>query len=81
MVKGHIECNYVKGISEKRIAAMLKNVDPVNADARKTGISQKLNPRRYHAPYFGYNLHVDQNEKVFFNFYCYCQKINSKICI
>jgi hypothetical protein len=63
-LKGHIEYNYASNVAEKRIQKTMKIVDPLNSTARLVAATRKLNPKTYHAPYFGYNLHMDQNEKV-----------------
>lgn len=50
--------------SQRRIAKQLRQINPQNHIRRALNIHKQLNPRRYRAPHFGYNLHIDQNEKL-----------------
>lgn len=50
--------------SEKRIGKTLRAINPENHIRRALNTHRLLNPRRYKAPHFGYNLHLDQNEKL-----------------
>lgn len=50
--------------SQRRISVQLRQINPQNHIRRALNIHRQLNPRRYRAPYFGYNLHLDQNEKL-----------------
>lgn len=50
--------------SQKRIAQCLQVVNPENHLRRATDTHRQMNPRKYRAPFFGYNLHLDQNEKL-----------------
>jgi predicted metal-dependent hydrolase len=50
--------------SQRRIATQLRQINPQNHLKRALNTHRQLNPRRYRAPHFGYNLHLDQNEKL-----------------
>uniref|UniRef100_A0A915IHI6 Uncharacterized protein n=1 Tax=Romanomermis culicivorax TaxID=13658 RepID=A0A915IHI6_ROMCU len=50
--------------SQQRVGDALKRVLPVYHENRRKGIQNQLYPSPYYAPYFGYNLHMDRNEKV-----------------
>lgn len=63
MMKGYLESQGIIA-SKERISSSLKFVDPESHYHRQKGTQNQLNPRPYYAPYFGYNLHLDQNEKV-----------------
>ncbi len=63
MMKGYLMSQGVKA-SEKRIGRSLERVYPYYHANRTRGIQNQLNPIPYVAPYFGYNLHFDQNEKL-----------------
>ena len=41
----------------------LQRVAPIEFDARRRDISEKTYPIPYYASYFGYKIHMDQNEK------------------
>ena len=49
---------------EERVGKSLSRVSPVYSQARKTATARLVNPRCYHADYFGHKLHLDQNEKM-----------------
>eukprot|EP00111_Clytia_hemisphaerica_P017968 TCONS_00053190-protein len=51
-------------VSQRRIARSLQRVDPVAYDARRRDVLERTNPIPYYAPYFGYKVHMDQNEKI-----------------
>jgi hypothetical protein len=68
-VKATLESRGVAKVAEKRIKRALLLVDPVAVAARRTMARVRLNPKRYFGRYFGYNLHMDQNEKVSSYFY------------
>ena len=53
-----------KGISENAVAKIMKNIYPYHASERHFKAARNLNPKPYHADYFGQKLHVDQNEKL-----------------
>lgn len=51
-------------ISQRRISSMLRNVAPSAHNERARDLLDRTNPVPYYAPYFGYKLHMDQNEKL-----------------
>ena len=51
-------------ISQRQISSMLKKVAPSAHDERAHDLLDRTNPVPYYAPYFGYKLHMDQNEKL-----------------
>ncbi|MDA8002189.1 MAG: hypothetical protein MPL62_12995 [Alphaproteobacteria bacterium] len=51
-------------VSEIRIGAALKRVDPSHHAVRQTRTLQHTNPVPYRADYFGEKVHIDQNEKL-----------------
>ena len=51
-------------ISENTVAKVMKNIYPYHASERHFKAAWNLNPKPYHADYFGQKLHVDQNEKL-----------------
>lgn len=68
MLKGYLDSTGIV-CSVSRVGQSLARVNPDNHARRLRGIQGQVNAQKYHAPYFGYNLHVDQNEKVLINFY------------
>ena len=58
------ESSQCREISQRRISRMLKKVAPCAHRERAHDLLEKTNPIPYHAPYFGYKLHMDQNEKI-----------------
>ena len=50
-------------ISQRRISIMLRKVAPRAHKERAHDLLDKTNPVLYYAPYFGYKLHMNQNEK------------------
>lgn len=50
--------------SQRRISKCLRNLNPGSHKMRVLNIHRALNPKRYIAPHFGHNLHMDQNEKL-----------------
>jgi hypothetical protein len=50
--------------SQKRVATCLKTLNPEAHTRRILHTNKALNPMKYRAPHFGYNLHMDQNEKL-----------------
>lgn len=60
MLKGHLESKNIKHVAEKRIRKCMKEIDPEGTFNRTYDIHRRVNPRRYHCPYFGKNLHCDQ---------------------
>ena len=55
---------HCREISQRRISKMLKKVAPRAHRERAHDLLDRTNPVPYHAPYFGYKLHMDQNEKI-----------------
>ena len=51
-------------ISQKRVGASLKKVNPVYHAKRRNLAHRAINPIPYVAKYFGEKLHIDQNEKL-----------------
>ena len=51
-------------ISQRRISIMLRIVAPSTHNERAHDLLDRTNPVPYYAPYFGYKLHMDQNEKL-----------------
>ena len=51
-------------ISQRRISSMLRKVAPSAHKERAHDLLDRTNPVPYYAPYFGYKLHMDQNEKL-----------------
>ena len=66
MMQGAIRLQYgalLGCVSQRRISKSLQRVAPIEFDARRRDISEKTNPIPYYASYFGYKIHMDQNEK------------------
>ena len=51
-------------ISQRRISSMLRKVAPGAHSERAHDLLDRTNRVPYYAPYFGYKLHMDQNEKL-----------------
>ena len=51
-------------VSQRRISRALQRVAPDAFQARTRDILERTNPIPYYAPYFGYKVHMDQNEKI-----------------
>ena len=51
-------------VSQRRITRSLRIVAPRAQDARRRDALDRTNPIPYFNPYFGYKVHMDQNEKV-----------------
>ena len=51
-------------ISENTVAKVMKKIYPYHASERHFKAARNLNPKPYHADYFGQKRHVDQNEKL-----------------
>ena len=69
MMQGTLRYQLQKGssrreISQRRISSMLRKVAPSAHNARANDLLDRTNPVPYYAPYFGYKLHMDQNEKL-----------------
>uniref|UniRef100_A0A914X0N6 Integrase core domain-containing protein n=1 Tax=Plectus sambesii TaxID=2011161 RepID=A0A914X0N6_9BILA len=63
MMKSWLQLNGVNASSE-RIRLAQAVVAPAYHANRRRQTDRQVNPQSYRAPYFGYNLHVDQNEKL-----------------
>jgi len=57
-------------VSQRRISSSLRRLAPEAFDARTRDILQRTNPVPYYAPFFGYKVHMDQNEKIGQRFGC-----------
>lgn len=62
-IKGALASNGYNA-SQRRIGNALRTINPETQIQRALNTHRQLNPRRYRAPHFGYNLHIDQNEKL-----------------
>ena len=51
-------------ISENTVAKVMKKIHPYHVSERHFKAGRSLNPKPYHADYFGQKLHIDQNEKL-----------------
>ena len=57
-------------VSQRRISRALQRVAPEAFEARTRDTLERTNPIPYYAPYFGYKVHMDQNEKLAQNYGC-----------
>ena len=57
-------------VSQRRVAKALQRIAPHAYESRALDIYERTNPVLYFAPYFGYKVHVDQNEKIAQGFGC-----------
>jgi len=57
-------------VSQRRVSNSLRRIAPEAFDARTRDILQRTNPVPYYAPFFGYKVHMDQNEKIGQRFGC-----------
>ena len=59
---------YLRGkgyrISEGVVRKSLNNINVVASQNRTNFAMRSLNPKVYHADYFGQKMHIDQNEKI-----------------
>ena len=62
-MKGALESIGINA-SQRRVGSCLKIANPAYHIRRAQNTHRTLNPGKYHAPHFGYNLHLDQNEKL-----------------
>lgn len=60
----------VGAVSQRRVSNALRRVAPNAFEARTRDLIQRTNPIPYFAPYFGYKVHMDQNEKIGQRFGC-----------
>ena len=67
MMQGAIRSQYGTSlgcVSQRWISKSWQRVAPIEFGARRRDILEKANPIPYYAPYFGYKIHMDQNEKL-----------------
>ena len=57
-------------VSQNRVSRELRNVAPVANEARARDLIDRTNPIPYYSPYFGYNCHLVQNEKIGQDYEC-----------
>ena len=57
-------------VSQQRVTRSLRRLAPDAFEARTLDVIDRTNPVPYFAPYFGYKIHMDQNEKVGQRFGC-----------
>ena len=57
-------------VSQRRVAKALQQIAPHANELRACDIYKRTNPVPYFAPYFGYKVHMDQNEKIAQSFGC-----------
>lgn len=73
LMQGSIRSNLgvtVGVVSQRRVARSLNRIAPAAYNARARDVLERTNPIPYYAPYFGYKVHMDQNEKIGQNFGC-----------
>ena len=63
MLTGYLRSRGHK-ISENSVAKIVKSITPVAVTERRILANRQLNPKPYHADYFGQKVHIDQNEKL-----------------
>jgi len=63
-IKGFLRFQYDVNVSIPRILDSMGRVAPAELDARRTFARRRLSRRSLYAPYFGYQLSIDQNEKL-----------------
>ena len=51
-------------VSQRRVCNSLRRVAPEAFEAKTRDVMIRTNPVPYYAPYFGYKIHMDQNEKI-----------------
>jgi hypothetical protein len=64
MIKGYLKTSYNINVSKRRLMASMRRVAPEEYESRRALTRRRLNRRTMFAPYFGYMLCVDQNEKL-----------------
>jgi len=57
-------------VSQRRVSRALRRLAPDAFEARTRDMLVRTNPIPYYAPYFGYKVHMDQNEKIAQSFGC-----------
>ena len=63
-MKGHLLSRHNINASKRRVLTAMEHVAPGNFESRRTCARRRLVRRTMHAPYFGYMLCIDQNEKL-----------------
>ena len=53
----------VRVVSQRRVSETLRRLAPIPFEERTSDLLQRTNPIPYLALYFGYKVHMDQNEK------------------
>ena len=53
----------VRVVSQRRVSETLRRLAPIPFEERTRDLLQRTNPIPYLALYFGYKVHMDQNEK------------------
>lgn len=51
-------------MSQRHVSNSLRRVAPVEFEQQTRDLLERTNPIPYYAPYFGYKVHMDQNEKI-----------------
>src|SRR5215472_1219190 len=62
-MKGYLRSSGIN-VSIPRILDSMRRVAPVELEIRRTFAQRRLIRRSLYAPYFGYQLSIDQNEKL-----------------
>ena len=68
-------------ISQRRVSRALRRVAPIAYEAMARDIMVRTNPIPYYAPYFGYKVQMDQNEKIGQAFGCTHVALIVRICV
>src|SRR5215469_14445509 len=63
-MKGHLQFKHDICVSKRRILKAMRRVAPDELENRQIQARRRLTRRRMYAPYFGYMLCIDQNEKL-----------------
>uniref|UniRef100_A0A914VHF4 Integrase catalytic domain-containing protein n=1 Tax=Plectus sambesii TaxID=2011161 RepID=A0A914VHF4_9BILA len=63
MMQGYLRAGGVTA-SQRRIRAAQAIIAPSYVSNRRVNAQRQMNPQPYRADYFGYNMHMDQNEKL-----------------
>ena len=64
MMTGYLRQKYNVAIAEKRVDTTLSMVSPQFRVQRRTLTTTAVNMIQYRADYFGYKLHIEQNENL-----------------
>ena len=57
-------------VSQRRVSDSLRRIAPGAFEARTRDLIERTNPIPYYAPFFGYKVRMDQNEKIAQRFGC-----------